>query len=450
MLDQSETLAESICTERMAFIGLDESSKENLREFKPVMEFHIDVILEEFYKHVYQWPELAALFKTSESQKAAQSGQRAHWVGNIFEGKFGEDYLREVVAISHAHERVGLDFRWHIGGYCRILNELTAIAVRTYRKKPEKLIGVLQAINKAVMLDLDLPISVYIDSTRRNFDTTLSDHGDRFEQNVHGMVQVVASASTELQATAQAMESTAVRTSERATAVAAAAEEAATNVQTVAAAAEQLSGSIGEISQQVAQSTHIASNAVMEAERTNEQVSGLASAAQKIGEVVDLINDIASQTNLLALNATIEAARAGEAGKGFAVVASEVKNLASQTAKATDEIARQISEIQAATREAVGAIQGIGSTISEINDISASIAASVEQQGAATQEIARNVEQASAGTNEVTSHIVEVTAAADETGHSAGEVLAASRELSSQAESLTIEVRDFLDELRQF
>ncbi|GAB6053680.1 globin-coupled sensor protein [Magnetospira thiophila] len=450
MTEQPVFVTKEECDERMAFIGLDEKTKETLREFKPVMEFHIDGILDEFYAHVFTWPELAALFKTPEHQKRAQGGQRAHWVGNIFNGDFGEKYLKEVVAISHAHERIGLNFRWHIGGYCRILNELTAVAVRTYRKKPEKLIEVLQAINKVVMLDLDLPISVYTDSTRHKFDSTLSNHGDRFESNVHGMVQVVASAATELQATAQAMTGTAQLTSERATAVAAAAEEAATNVQTVAAAAEQLSGSIGEISAQVDKSSQIASSAVIEADRTNEQVRGLASAAQKIGEVVNLINDIASQTNLLALNATIEAARAGEAGKGFAVVASEVKNLASQTAKATDEIARQIADIQAATREAVGAIQGIGNTIGEINSISASIAASVEEQGAATQEIARNVEQAAAGTMEVTSHIVEVTTAADETGHSASQVLNASRELSTQAESLTQEVRHFLEDLRQF
>ncbi len=187
---------------------------------------------------------------------------------------------------------------------------------------------------------------------------------DDFEKNMKVVVETVSSASTELQSTAQAMESTADSTSQQATSVAAAAEEASTNVEAVAAAAEELSSSIGEISRQVSQSNEIASNAATEAERSNKQVQGLAEAAQKIGEVVELISDIAEQTNLLALNATIEAARAGDAGKGFAVVAAEVKNLANQTAKATEEISSQIGGIQAATKDAVQAIGGITTTIS--------------------------------------------------------------------------------------
>ena len=234
-----------------------------------------------------------------------------------------------------------------------------------------------------------------------------------------------------------------------ASSVAAAAEEASTNVQTVASAAEELSSSISEINRQVNQSNQIASNAATEAERSNEQVQGLAVAAQKIGEVVELISDIAEQTNLLALNATIEAARAGDAGKGFAVVASEVKNLANQTAKATEEIGTQIGGIQTATKDAVDAIQGITSTIGEINEISTAIAAAVEEQGSATQEIARNVEQASAGTSEVTTNITQVTTAAGETGQAAGEVLSAAGELSQQGEVLGNEMDNFVVELRK-
>ncbi|MCA1972947.1 MAG: methyl-accepting chemotaxis protein, partial [Caenispirillum sp.] len=157
---------------------------------------------------------------------------------------------------------------------------------------------------------------------------------------------------------------------------------------------------------------------------------------------------IASQTNLLALNATIEAARAGDAGKGFAVVAGEVKNLANQTARATEDIGRQITEVQNATKSAVGAIQGITGTIGRINEIASAIAAAVEQQGAATQEIARNVQQASSGTSEVTSNISTVTEAATETGHAAGEVLTAARELSNQSERLKAQVDGFLHDIR--
>jgi methyl-accepting chemotaxis protein len=269
-----------------------------------------------------------------------------------------------------------------------------------------------------------------------------------FDEEVTLVLKTVASASTELQSTATSMTATAEETSRQSTVVAAAAEEASTNVQTVASAAEELSSSITEISRQVSQSAKIAGKAVEEAARTNAQVEGLAQAAQKIGDVVKLINDIAGQTNLLALNATIEAARAGDAGKGFAVVASEVKSLANQTAKATEEIAAQITAIQTATKEAVGAIQGIGKTIAEINEIATGIASAVEEQGAATQEIARNVQQASAGTSEVTSNISGVNQAASDTGAAATQVLGAASDLSKQAETLRGQVEKFIAAVR--
>ena len=261
-----------------------------------------------------------------------------------------------------------------------------------------------------------------------------------FETKAAELVSQVSSAATELQATAQSMTGTASQTTQQATNVAAAAEQASANVQTVAAAAEELASSVNEISRQVAQSTKIATKAKEDAKRTDHVVQALAAGAQKIGEVVGLISSIAGQTNLLALNATIEAARAGDAGKGFAVVASEVKSLATQTAKATEEIARQITQIQTATKEAVGSIQGIGATITEISEIAAAIAAAVEEQGSATLEIARNVQQAATGTQEVSSNIVGVSQGANDTGAAAKQVLGAAAELSQQAEQLRSEV----------
>ncbi len=268
-----------------------------------------------------------------------------------------------------------------------------------------------------------------------------------FQSSVGGVVGAVSAASTELQSSAQSMSSTADHTSEQASNVAAAAERASLNVQTVSSAAEELSVSIGEIKNQVDQSSEISRQAVKAVDQTNAKVKGLAEAADKIGEVVQLITDIAEQTNLLALNATIEAARAGEAGKGFAVVASEVKNLANQTARATEEIGGQISGIQNATQDSVGAIEGIGKIVNSINEIAMTINASVEEQGSATQEIARNTEEAANGTQEVTSNIVLVTQAAGETGQSANEVLEASSELSQQAEKLRSEVDRFVHSL---
>jgi methyl-accepting chemotaxis protein len=215
-------------------------------------------------------------------------------------------------------------------------------------------------------------------------------------------------------------------------------------VETVAAAAEELAASEHEIARQISNSSDIAHRAGQEAERVNSIVTTLSDATGKIGEVITLINDIAAQTNLLALNATIEAARAGDAGKGFAVVANEVKHLASQTAKATEEIGIQITSVQTVTRDAVSAIQGIGKTISAITENASAIAAAVEEQTAATGEIARNVQQASTGTRDVTSSIGLVNEGAATTGGAAQQVLSTADELSMQSDSLASEVADFL------
>jgi methyl-accepting chemotaxis protein len=269
-----------------------------------------------------------------------------------------------------------------------------------------------------------------------------------FDQSVKESLRTLAAASTELQTTAHSMSVTAEQTSSKSATVAAVSEEASTNVQTVAAATEQLSASINEISRQVAESTNIAGEAVAQADRTNAEVQALADAAQRIGDVVKLISGIAEQTNLLALNATIEAARAGEAGKGFAVVASEVKSLATQTAKATEEITAQVAAIQGATGASVQAIQAIGGTINRVNQIAAAIAAAVEEQGAATQEIARNVQQASNGTTQVSGHIASVSQAAGETGVAAGEVLSSAKGLARLSEALRDDVDRFVGNIR--
>jgi len=269
-----------------------------------------------------------------------------------------------------------------------------------------------------------------------------------FDSAVSALLNQVHESSTQLEATSQSMSATAEQTNRQTSIVAAATEQASANVQTVATAAEELSSSISEIGRQVERASTAATNATDEATRSNETVQGLAHAVAKIGDVIGLINDIASQTNLLALNATIEAARAGEAGKGFAVVAGEVKSLANQTARATDEISAQITDVQNATHLAVVAISGIAKRISEINEIATAIASAVEEQSAATNEIARNVQQAALGTQEVAINIVGVTQAAQEVGSSSVLVLDSARAMSHQADDLRGQVVGFLSGVR--
>ena len=271
---------------------------------------------------------------------------------------------------------------------------------------------------------------------------------DQLEGGVKGVVDSVASATTEMDATAKSMSANADQTSKQANTVASAAEVTSGNIQTVASAAEELSSSIQEISRQVTQATDTAGDATRQAQETNDTVKGLASNAQKIGEVVNLINDIAEQTNLLALNATIEAARAGEAGKGFAVVASEVKSLANQTAKATDEIGQQIDAMQTVSRDTAEAIATVVEAIERINEVIASISSAVEEQNSVTAEIARNAQEVAQGSNEITQSISGVSQSAAGSSEAAGQMTEVVSELSTQSEVLRGELDRFLSELR--
>ncbi|HEY1934271.1 MAG TPA: methyl-accepting chemotaxis protein [Acetobacteraceae bacterium] len=277
---------------------------------------------------------------------------------------------------------------------------------------------------------------------------TLNRMADNFEREVGHLVARLATDATGWHDAAQTMATAASAADQQAAAVTSAAVEASGGVQSAATAAEELTASIEEIARLVTHAADISSKAIEDARRTDAIVKALDEGAQKIGHIVGIITSIASQTNLLALNATIEAARAGDAGKGFAVVASEVKNLASQTSRATEEIGAQITQIQAATAEAVGAIRGITATIDELGSNAATIASAVREQGSASSEISQNVQQTAKATQDVTDNISGVSQSARQTGTAAAEVLRAAGELAQKSEQLTSQVNLFVSGVR--
>lgn len=433
---------------RLRFMRVTEKTGIALREFWKIVEPRLPELLEAFYGHVGSIPQLAAM--VSQQIPRLKMAQASHWQ-RLFSGTFDEGYMQGVRTIGMTHSRIGLEPRWYIGGYALVLNRLCEIAAETYRRTPHKIAEVMVATNTAVMLDMEIALSVYQESMlaeRQKRQQALSDAVRDFDGIMAGVTASLSDAASAVQAQSQALSATAEQTSRQSTAVAASSEEASTNVQTVAAASEELSASIAEISRQMNDSLKIGRSAVDEASRADAQVKGLAEAAMRIGDVIKLISEIASQTNLLALNATIEAARAGEAGKGFAVVAAEVKNLAKQTAKATDEIGQLVGGIQTATEETVRAIQAIGRTIAQMSEISTAAASSVEEQRAATHEIARNVQEAAKGTQEVSSNIGGVNQAAGMTGTAAAQLLATAADLAKQSEALRAHVQSFVDKAR--
>ena len=438
--------------QRLQFMQIDQETRDLLAEIKPMVEPELPRILSSFYEHISAHPDVARHFISEQMKSGAQNAQNKHW-SNILTGRFDQSYVDSVRRIGMTHHRIGLEPRWYIAGYAMIVGELMAFLAGQFTSRfgsgdAEKRADAMRAVNKAAMLDMDFAISIYLEEGEAEKERMLNEISGSFEQSIGQITTEIMTATQQLDATAGSLKDVSRETSLRTGQVSDAAGMASGNVETVAAAAEELTSSIMEISRQLSHSSGKATDAVTKAENANSQIRNLAEAAEKISEVTVLIQDIAEQTNLLALNATIEAARAGDAGKGFAVVAQEVKSLANQTAKATQDIASHIQSVQTETGDAVTAIATIGEAISEISEATTSISAAVEQQNAAAGEIARSAQDAAQGTGLVTENIAGVSAATAQSDAASDQLISAVGNLSTQGEHLRSSVQSFLKEVR--
>jgi methyl-accepting chemotaxis protein len=433
---------------RLDLLAIDEPTRAALREMRPFFAKSLPGILARFYDKVRSVDPSSGIFKDGVMAEAIRL-QLEQW-DLLAAGDFGLPYLNLVARFCELNQRAGVAPQWYVGCRLMFIADQLMKAVdreveiprfgRGARDARDKKTAMLNAIAKVNMLDTENVVATYFGANRRLRKNTVTEAGDRFRT----IITSLSSASSQLESTARALSDNAGNTTRLAAVVANASEDASNNVQSVASATEELAGSVREISAQVQESNRIAASAVKQADETDARINALSQAANRIGDVIKLITSVAEQTNLLALNATIEAARAGEAGRGFAVVAQEVKALASQTAKATDEIGVQIAGMQTATQEAVGSIKMISSTIGKISEITSAISAAIEEQGAATQEISGNIQRTANGTTQVAGTIAEVSHGANQTGAASSQLLSSAKQLSDSTTSLQAEIDGFL------
>lgn len=439
---------------RVKFVGIDDDTKEALQDYSEALKAALPGILEKFYNHVSSWPDLASMFKDQSRMDHARSAQEKHWL-NLFSAKFDTEYVESVQRIGLIHSRIGLEPTWYIGAYAFTLNHLYADATKFYAKEKkrekatEKTAKLMRALNQCVMIDMDLAITVYLEENKKSYEQKLDALANDFESQIGTIVSAVSSASTELEASSRSLTDMANHTSQNASSVSAAAEEASSNATAVSSATEEMSVSIVQVADMANKSSTASQSAANEADQSSKEMEELKNTIDKVSDVANFISDIAQQTNLLALNATIEAARAGDAGKGFAVVASEVKALANETGKATEDIRNQVSEIFTKSESAVKSIASVKSVIDEVKEASVNTAEAVEQQKLAMSEIAKNVEQTSGGTRQISANIMEISKTANETGNASEQVLEAVTSLAKQSEILKSGVSDFISGIKK-
>ncbi|RVT92306.1 globin-coupled sensor protein [Rhodovarius crocodyli] len=446
-------MSQNSLQERLYGLGIDQETSATLRAFQPVLARHIDGILDAFYADVAKHPVLSAYFKNPAMMNHAKDHQKQHWA-RLFSGNFDEAYYTSVRRIGATHSRIGLDPRWYIGGYGKVASALYDVATRLYSSRlnpgaaQDRTARLMRALNQAIMLDMDIAISTYLDENKASYDRRLTELTASFEGKVQGVVGALVETAGSVHQQAGTMAGVVATTRGGTESAARTSAEAAENVNSVASAVQELLASISEITAQVARTADVARRASDTAAQTDGAISTLSERAGRIGDVVRMITDIAGQTNLLALNATIEAARAGEAGKGFAVVASEVKQLATQTGRATEDIVSQVSAIRDATQATIDAIRSLGDIVHEVGEASGAIAAAVEQQRAATQEIARSAEQVAQGTSRVVADMNALSGTAQGAAEAADTVRDAATALSGHSAALQASVGEFLAEVR--
>ncbi|MBV1887276.1 MAG: globin-coupled sensor protein [Parvibaculaceae bacterium] len=406
---------------RVSFTRLTEIDCNALKGFREILDQNLEGLLDAFYEHVTSIPELSALFRDDAHLKFAREAQRKHWLDRVFSGSFDSEYVASVQKIGEAHARIDLDPRWYIGAYCFALDYLHNVVRTEMQDDPERVATVATAINKAVFLDMDFAISIYIKAAKDLATKVVNEQADKFEVNVKEVVSTVSQASSELEATAGT--------------VAAAAEESAAQAVIVSSATQECQAAIQNIKGKVSASSSSTQEAVSLAAAASDSIQRLNASTEIISGFSKTITDIAGQTNLLALNATIEAARAGDAGKGFAVVASEVKALAQQTARATDEIVSTLDTIKSEVTATSTSIDNVTSTIQQISEMSTDISGAMEQQETSMEEVANNVDG--------------ISEAAAETGKATSETLSATSELARQSGLLEDRVNTFLQEVRE-